>query len=87
MDVGAAVYYSVGLLLLLALLQILVIPLQWAFRILGNTVMGAFTLWILNTLGSPLGWYIGLNPASAIVAGLFGIPGVVGLGILRWIAG
>lgn len=44
---------------------------------------GGAALWVLNLAGGPLGFHIGLNPATALAAGFLGVPGLFALTGLR----
>lgn len=83
MELTTAFWYAAGVLLLLLLLQVLARPLEVLLRLLGSSLVGGLLLWGINLIGRPFGFHLGLNPASALVAGVLGIPGVVSLGIMR----
>lgn len=85
MDVTSALWYAAGLVLLMVGLQTLATPLNAAFRVLWNTVLGGCALWALNFIGRPFGLHLALNPVSAAATGLLGLPGVGFLGIVHWL--
>ena len=39
-------------------------------------VLGGAAIWALDFLGRPAGLHVALNPASSLVAGFLGIPGL-----------
>lgn len=87
MDLTTAFWYTLGLFVLLLLLQVLAKPLEVMFKVLGSSIAGGLALWGINLVGGAVGFHLALNPVSAMVAGMFGIPGVVGLGAMRLILG
>lgn len=87
MDLSSAVGYVVGLIALLIALQVLAKPLEWTARIVGNSIAGGLGIWLVNLIGGLVGFHLGLNPVSAVVVGLLGVPGLVALGVMRWILG
>lgn len=74
---------ALGLLFLLG--WILFIPIKIFFKFLFNTIIGGILLYILNVFGSFVGIGIALNPVTAIVAGLLGIPGIILMLLLKHI--
>lgn len=87
MDVTEAGWYAGGLLLLLVALQVLAKPLAVCLRLVGSSVAGGLVLWGLNLVGGLAGFHVGLNPVSAAIVGLLGLPGLLSLGLVRWILG
>lgn len=75
-----------GLLLLYVLGLIFAIPLKIIWKLFINSVVGFVLLFILNLIGDALlGFTIAINPLNALIAGVFGIPGVILLIILTLI--
>jgi inhibitor of the pro-sigma K processing machinery len=87
MDSTTAVWYAAGLLVLLLLVQLLAKPLEITARILGNSLMGGLAIWVVNLVGVHVGFQIGLNPVSAVIVGMLGLPGLISLGAVRIILG
>lgn len=54
-----------------------------AILLLWRGLTGGLALWALNLIGGPLGFQIGLNPATALAAGFLGVPGLFALAGLR----
>ena len=80
---SSAVGYILGLLILFVVTKIFFKPIKFIVRLLANSVLGAFLLYIINRLHYILGIYIGINPVTALVTGLLGIPGVCLLLLLQ----
>jgi inhibitor of the pro-sigma K processing machinery len=85
-ELSGANLYIASVLVLLTL-RVLAGPLLRLLRLLLYCVAGGLALWAVNQVGGPMGFHIGLNPVSAAVVGLLGIPGLLGLSLLRLILG
>ncbi|MCY6372691.1 pro-sigmaK processing inhibitor BofA family protein [Clostridium ganghwense] len=76
--------YFIGAIILLFLMaKLLAWPLKILFKLLINGVLGAVLLLVFNFLGSYLGFSIGINAWTALIAGFFGVPGVIFLIIFK----
>lgn len=87
MDPTTAFWYIAGVIFLLVALQVLARPIEICLKIVGNSIAGGLALWLINGVGGLIGLQLALNPASAAIVGLLGIPGLVGLGAMRLILG
>ena len=76
----------VGLILLLVVVRVFFAPLRWIVKLAINTGLGYVGLFVLNWLGSMVGFTIGINLFNAVITGLFGVPGVILLCLLKWLA-
>lgn len=74
---------ALGLLWLL--FKLLKRPIKWAFKMLLNALIGFVGLFILNFLGAFIGISLGVNWFNAIITGVFGIPGVILLLLIKYI--
>jgi inhibitor of the pro-sigma K processing machinery len=86
-EATTAFWYVAGLFALLLVLRVLAKPLAVLLRVAGSSIAGGLGLWVINQAGRPFGFHLALNPASAAIAGMLGIPGVVALGMIRLILG
>lgn len=69
--------YAVGILLILLFGRILVVPLQIVLKLVYNGLIGGLVLWLVNLIGSPMGFTLPITIWTALIVGLLGIPGVV----------
>ncbi len=76
----------VGLILLIVVIRVFFTPLRWLLKLAINTGLGYLGLFVLNWLGSMVGFTIGINLFNAIITGLFGVPGLILLCLLKWLA-
>lgn len=61
----------------LVVLFIIINFFSLSLKLLWNGVCGMVLLWIFNMLGSVFGVTVHINFVSCLVAGFFGIPGVI----------
>lgn len=54
-------------------------PIKWIFKILINAAIGFVLLFVVNLLGAFVGISIAITWVTALIAGFFGIPGVIAL--------
>lgn len=87
MNVQVIVAYAFGLILIYLIAQTMLTPLKYLGWLVWKGIVGGLALFVLNLLGAYLGFHIGLNPISAITAGLLGVPGIVLLFALRSVIG
>jgi inhibitor of the pro-sigma K processing machinery len=87
MDVTTAFWYAAGVILLLVALQVLAQPLEMLFRVVGNSIIGGLGLSAINLAAGLFHFHLTLNPVTAVVVGMLGVPGLVALGFIRAILG
>ena len=74
---------AVGFSLIGLLIKILKGPMKLALKVFLHALMGFVFLFIFNVLGAWVGIGIPMTWPSAIITGVFGVPGVVLLLILQ----
>ncbi len=74
---GAAVIVAVYVLI-----KIIAAPIKKIFKLLLNAVCGLVLLFIANFIGGFFNFAIPVNLLTCIIAGAFGIPGVIFLGVV-----
>lgn len=67
------VSYAVALVVLFLVIKFFSLSLS----LLWNGIVGGITLWVVNLLGAVLAFHINITVVSALIAGFFGVPGVV----------
>ncbi|WZL73414.1 pro-sigmaK processing inhibitor BofA family protein [Clostridiaceae bacterium 35-E11] len=77
--------YAFGLILLYIVGYILLIPIKWMIKLIYNGVIGGIMLIVLNFVGRFWGVGIAVNPITALVAGILGVPGVILMFILQYL--
>ena len=63
----------VGIVLLLIVVKLLSMP----FKLVWNGICGAILLWLVNIVGSFVGFGLKITVFKALIAGFFGMPGAL----------
>lgn len=85
MTTSVTVALFLCILLVLVLIVLFFNQLKGVLLLILNTVFGWAGLYIFNLLFSFVGFSIGINIASASIAGVLGIPGVLLMAVLKFI--
>lgn len=73
----------VAIVVLYFLMKLLSFPIKAITGLVVNGVIGLLILLVINLVGSTIGLELDVNIISALVAGFFGIPGVLVLILLN----
>lgn len=76
-------YFLIAVLLLVFVIKFFAWPIKILTKLLINGVLGVVLLFIVNLIGINFGFFIGINIWTALIAGLFGIPGVLFLIVFK----
>lgn len=71
------IFFGLGLLVLFTLGKLLLWPLRIIMNLLINGVVGGILLLIVNLVGGLIGLEIKINIINSLIAGIFGVPGVI----------
>ena len=66
----------IGIIILTAIVHILMLPFQLLFKLIINGLFGAAMLYFINFIGIV---NLKITLINSLIAGFFGIPGVIGL--------
>ena len=81
----AILAYVFGLVLLYFAGWLLLVPFKVIVKLIINALIGGVVLLLINLFGGGIGLQIGINPVTALVAGILGVPGVILMIILQLI--
>jgi len=76
-------YFAFGILALLILALIFSASIKFIIKLLINGVLGVILLLLVNLIGASFSFHIGINAITALIAGFFGIPGVIFLIVFK----
>lgn len=76
-------YFLIAVIALFLIVKIFSWPIKILFKLLANAVLGVILLLVVNFFGSYFHFYIGINWITALIAGFFGVPGVIFLIIFK----
>ncbi len=68
--------YILGMLIIFVVAKIFLTPLKIIFKLILNSALGVILLLFINLFSSLTGIYIGINAITAILLGIFGLPGI-----------
>ena len=77
---------ALGFIGLIIIIKVLTAPLKWIFKLLMNTVIGFVILTVINLVGANFGFSIEITVVKAVIVGIFGIPGAIGLVLFQLFA-
>ena len=84
-DFQVVLFFALGLILLYFTGWLLLAPLKFIMKLLVSGLLGGLMLVIINLIGGIFSVTIAINPLSAVIAGYFGIPGIILLLLLKLI--
>ena len=70
----------------IGLIKVFTMPIRLILRLLWNGIIGLVLLLLFNAAGSLIGVTVGINAVSCLVTGILGIPGLLLLLLLKWLA-
>ncbi|MBI6875731.1 pro-sigmaK processing inhibitor BofA family protein [Clostridium aciditolerans] len=76
-------YFLISIIGLYILVKIFAWPLKVLLKLIANGLIGILLLITVNFIGHYFNFYIGINAITALIAGFFGIPGVIFLVIFK----
>ena len=83
LDGNSIIIYLGCIIFLFIIGKIFILPLKFIIKLIGNSILGAILLFVVNLVGGVFGFHIGINIVTAIATGILGIPGVILLIILK----
>ena len=85
MDGQSLIYALIGIVVLVLVIKLL----KWPIKIVINGIIGVVILYVANFIIANLGlvgintnFSLAINPITALIAGFFGVPGVIVLIII-----
>lgn len=78
-------FFALGLVLLYFTGWLLLAPLKFILKLIVSGILGGILLFVINLVGGIFSVTIAINPLSAIIAGYFGVPGIILLLVLKLI--
>lgn len=74
LDINVIIIYLACIIFLFLMGRVFILPLKTITKILGNSILGAILIGLINLIGSLFEFHIGLNIGTAIVTGILGLP-------------
>ena len=82
MDTNLLIYLA-SICFLFVFGKVFIIPIKKILKLIINSILGGFTIFIINLIGGTFGFHIGLNIFTSILVGLLGLPGAICLIIVK----
>jgi inhibitor of the pro-sigma K processing machinery len=76
-------YFLIAIIGLFFIVKIFSWPLKMLIKLIVNAVLGVILLLVVNYIGAYFNFFIGINWVTALIAGFFGVPGVIFLIIFK----
>ena len=83
MDINNIIVFLACVVFLFLIGKFFVVPLKLILKVLGNSILGAIIIFVVNLIGGIYGFHIGLNIVTTLVVGILGVPGAILLIILK----
>ena len=87
MDTNVIITFSACIILIGILGRLFLVPLKKILKLIINSIVGAFIIYLINYIGLMLDFHIGLNFFTAAFVGILGIPGAILLIIIKLFLG
>lgn len=83
MDFNSILTFLACIVFLFIFGKIFIIPLKNILKLVLNSILGGFLIFLINVIGTNFNFHIGLNLITSIFVGLLGLPGAGLLIILQ----
>lgn len=87
MDIKIILIFIACIAIILIFGKTFLMPAKWIIKLIGNSILGAGLIFIINLVGTSFDFHIGFNIINSIIVGILGIPGAVLLVILKIFCG
>lgn len=76
LQIGYIILGIIGLFILYILCRIFIKPLKWFLRLILSCLLGCGCMFVVNIFLSPLHTGFAINPLTAAISGVLGVPGM-----------
>ncbi|QAT38835.1 pro-sigmaK processing inhibitor BofA family protein [Clostridium sp. JN-9] len=76
-------YFLLAIIALFLFGKLFALSIKFIIKLILNGVLGVVLLFVVNFIGAYFSFSIGINVWTALIAGFFGIPGVIFLIIFK----
>lgn len=83
MELSILLAFAVGVMVLCVILKIISFPIRKIIKLVINAIIGGIVLLCVNYFGAAFGFVLTINWLSALIVGVFGVPGVIIVAILQ----
>lgn len=79
LEAGIFLAYAAGLFVIYIMGKLLIVPIKWTMRLIISSIIGGIIILLVNLMGDQIGIYLPLNILTAVIVGVLGVPGSIGL--------
>ena len=83
LDTNTLIIYIACICFLFLFGRIFILPIKNILKLVLNSILGGFIIYLINLIGGVFSFHVGLNYITAIMTGILGIPGAILLVILK----
>lgn len=83
MDFNNIIAYIACIFFLFIFGKVFILPIKTILKLVLNSVLGGFLIFLINFIGAYFNFHIGLNLITSIFVGLLGIPGAIVIVIIK----
>ena len=84
MSFAIALPFVGAVLVLFLILKLLSLPFKIIIKLIINGLVGGAIIFVINLIGANFGFSIDLNWITAILVGIFGIPGAIIIALIQF---
>lgn len=81
--IGSIITFCIGLAAVVIVGWLLLVPFKVLGKLILNGIIGGIVLILINAVGRLVNFSIGVNPLTALIVGILGVPGVLLLLLLQ----
>lgn len=74
LDTNTIITYLAAICFLFLFGRLFILPIKNILKLVFNSILGGFLIYIINFVGGFFGFHIGLNVVTSIIVGLLGLP-------------
>ena len=72
---------AIGIIILALIMKLVALPIHLLWKFITNSIIGAIMLWVVNLFGAN----VPIDILRALIAGIFGIPGVIAILLYQYL--
>lgn len=85
LDLNNIIAFTACIFFLFIFGKLFIVPIKTILKLVLNSFLGAFLIYIINLIGAMWGFHIGINIITSIFVGMLGIPGAIVIVIIKFL--
>ena len=83
MELNTIIPYVIGVIILFFFGKIFLLPIKSILKLIGNSILGAILIYVINLIGGVFNFHIGLNFITILFVAVLGVPGAIVLTLIK----